>query len=147
MMAIMIMRTMRTMRTMSTMRRTMMVKLGLEFVARGSGQNLAAFWGHESVLHWTYFFSQCSESSYMHLTMCIQGIIVYPILCNRYCISGIVRRPNGHWSACVSGIVPAVNSPWLVGHKIASPPCNQVPCLHNNKNATRTAIQGNGIWH
>ena len=51
MMAMMIMRTMRTIRTMSTMRRTMMVKLGLEFVARGSGQNLAAFWGHESVLH------------------------------------------------------------------------------------------------
>ena len=30
------------------MRRTMMVKLGLEFVARGSGQSLAAFWGHDN---------------------------------------------------------------------------------------------------
>ena len=48
MMAMMIMRTMRTIRTMSTMRRTMMVKLGLEFVARGSGQSLAAFWGHDN---------------------------------------------------------------------------------------------------
>ena len=28
-----------------------MVKRGLEFVARGGGQSLAAFWGHESGLH------------------------------------------------------------------------------------------------
>ena len=25
-----------------------MLKLGLEFVARGSGQSLAAFWGHDN---------------------------------------------------------------------------------------------------